>query len=202
MAAAIPAAPPGGRTLVAVAGPPASGKSTFAEALAGHMRASGRVAQVVPMDGFHLDDRVLRARGILPRKGAPESFDAAGFARLIDALAAGGEVVHPVFDRGREIAIAGAAVVPPDCGLVIVEGNYLLLDEPPWRGLAAHWSLSVFLDVAEDELRRRLLARWRGFGLDEAAAREKAEGNDIPNGLRVARGSRAADIVLAAPAPG
>ena len=196
MAAAIPAASPGGRTLVAVAGPPASGKSTFAEALAARVSSTGRAAQVVAMDGFHLDDRVLRARGILPRKGAPESFDAAGLARLIAALAAGGEVVHPVFDRGREIAIAGAAVVPPDCDLVIVEGNYLLLDEPAWRGLAAHWSLSVFLDVPEDELRRRLLARWRGFGLDEAAAREKAEGNDIPNGLRVARGSRAADIVL------
>ena len=179
-----------------MAGPPASGKSTFAEALAGHVTAAGRDARVVPMDGFHLDDRVLRARGLLPRKGAPETFDAAGLARLVAALAEGGEVVHPIFDRSREIAIAGAGIVPADCDLAIVEGNYLLLDEPAWRGLAAQWSLTVFLDVPEDELRRRLLARWRGFGLGEDAAREKAEENDLPNGLRVMRGSRPADIVL------
>lgn len=179
-----------------MAGPPASGKSTFAEALAAALAEGGRSACVVPMDGFHLDDRVLRARDLLPRKGAPETFDAAGFARLVAALGQGGEVIHPVFDRAREIAIAGAGVVPASCDLVVVEGNYLLLDEPAWRGLAAHWALTVFLHVPEEELRRRLLDRWRGHGLDEAAARAKAEGNDIPNGLRVVRGSREADVTL------
>ena len=148
------------------------------------------------MDGFHLDDRVLRARGLLSRKGAPETFDAAGFARLVAALGEGGEVVHPVFDRAREIAVAGAGVVPARCDLAVVEGNYLLLNEPPWDALAPRWSLSVFLDVPEDALRRRLMDRWRGAGLSENAARAKAEGNDVPNGLRVARGSRAADVVL------
>lgn len=202
MAAAIPAAPPGGRTLVAVAGPPASGKSTFAEALAARAAASGRDARVVPMDGFHLDDRVLRARGLLARKGAPETFDAAGLTRLVAALAEGGEVIHPVFDRARELAVAGAGVVPAACDLVVVEGNYLLLDEAPWRPLAGFWALTVFLEVPEDELRRRLLTRWRGAGLPDDAARRKAEGNDLPNGLRVTRGSRAADIVLGALAGG
>ncbi len=181
-----------------MAGPPASGKSTFAGALAGHLTDGGRTARVVPMDGFHLDDRVLRARGLLPRKGAPETFDAAGLLRLVAALGQGGEVVHPVFDRAREIAIAGAAVVPPDCDLAIVEGNYLLLDEAPWRPLAPHWSLTVFLDVPEAELRRRLLDRWRAAGLPEDEARRKAEGNDIPNGLRTVRGSRVADLRLGA----
>lgn len=153
------------------------------------------------MDGFHLDDAVLRPRGLLPRKGAPETFDAAGLVRLIAALGQGGEVVHPVFDRAREIAVAGAGVVPVSCDLAIVEGNYLLLDEAPWRDLAPHWHLTIRLDVPEAELRRRLMDRWRGLGLREAAAREKAEGNDIPNGLRVLRGSRGADIVLGADAP-
>ncbi len=198
VAAAIPSAPTGGRTLVAVAGPPASGKSTFAEALAAHVTAAGRAAQVVPMDGFHLDDRILRARGLLPRKGAPETFDAAGLVRLVAALGQGGEVVHPVFDRASETAIAGAGVVPAACDLAIVEGNYLLLDEDPWRDLAERWSLTVFLDVPEGELRRRLIARWRGAGLDDDAARAKADGNDIPNGLRVAAGARRADIAIAA----
>ena len=124
------AALPAARTLTALVGPPASGKSTLAEALVAALPG----AALVPMDGFHLDDRVLAARGLSHAKGAPETFDLGGLARLLAAVRAGEEVVAPVFDRAREIAVAGALVVPASARHVVVEGNWLLLDRPGWRG--------------------------------------------------------------------
>ena len=184
------AALPGARTVTAVVGPPASGKSTLAEAVV----AALPDAALMPMDGFHLDDRILTARGLLPRKGAPETFDVGGLARTLAAVRAGGEVIGPVFDRSREIAIAGAAVVPADARHVVVEGNWLLLDAPGWRDLGP-WDLSVRLDEREDVLRARLEERWAG--LDAEARAAKIDGNDLPNARLVRDGSRAADIVIA-----
>ena len=178
-ACAVPAR--GARRLIALAGPPASGKSPLAPRLADALGGA-----VVPMDGFHLDDTLLEPRGLLPRKGAPETFDQRGFARFIADLATGGEVFHPTFDRTREIAIAQSGVVPAECDTVVVEGNYLLLDAPGWRELAARWDLSVYLPVDPEVLEQRLIARWLGHGLPEQAARAKAMDNDIPNGARVA----------------
>lgn len=188
----------GRRLRVAVAGPPGSGKSTVAEALVQRLNAgpgAGRAA-LVPMDGFHLDNRVLEARGLLARKGAPETFDAAGFAHMVRRLGAEEEVVIPVFDRAREIAIAGAAVVGPEAAIAVVEGNYLLLAEAPWQALAAEWDCSVFLDVPEAELERRLMARWLGHGYSEAAARAKVAENDLPNARRVLARRLPCDLVL------
>ena len=79
----------------------------------------------------------------------------------------------------------------------IVEGNYLLLDEPGWRDLARHFDMTVFLEVPERELERRLVQRWLDHGHDAQAARARAQANDIPNARRVAAGSRPADLVLA-----
>ena len=186
----------GARRLVAVAGPPGSGKSTLAEALVARLTAEGRAAVLMPMDGFHLDDRLLGPRGLLPRKGAPETFDAAGFAATLRRVRTEPAVLIPVFDRVREIAIAGAAEIAAGTDLVVVEGNYLLLDEEPWRQLAPLWSLSVFLDVAPAELERRLTARWLGYGHAPEAAAEKARGNDLPNARRVLANRMAADLTL------
>ena len=180
------------RRVVALAGPPASGKSTLGAALAEAVPG----AQVVPMDGFHLDDRVLEARGLRQRKGAPETFDAAGCAHLVRRLATEPEVVHPIFDRAREIAIAGAGVVGPDCGTAIVEGNWLLLERDPWRGLRDIWDLTIRLDVPEEVLRARLTARWQGHGREAEAARHWIESNDLPNARTFAALSGPADIVL------
>ena len=146
------------------------------------------------MDGFHLDDRVLNARGLLARKGAPETFDAHGFAAMIRRLAQEPEVVIPVFDRSREIAIAGAQVVAPETEIAVVEGNYLLLDQPPWSGLADHWDLSVMLDVEEAELSRRLQQRWIAHDHSHEQALQRAQSNDLPNARRVITDSRAADL--------
>lgn len=184
------------RTVVAVAGPPASGKSTIAATLAAQLNASGITAKVVPMDGFHLDNAVLQERALFARKGAPETFDAEGFIALIERLRAGGEVSIPLFDRKRDMSIADADTVPADCAVVIVEGNYLLFDEPPWNRLADLWDLAISLEVTADELRDRLVRRWIDHGMTPEAALARTESNDLPNAARVRNASLPADLVI------
>ena len=185
---------PPGRRLVALAGPPAAGKSTRAETLAAAVREGGRSAQIVPMDGFHLDNDTLDALGLRARKGAPATFDVLGLLSLVRAVRTGGSQPYPTFDRAAD------AVVPDggrlDAEVAIFEGNYLLLDALPWRALHPFWDLTLRLDVPEAVLRERLFRRWRDHGFDADTARAKAEGNDLPNARRVLTGSRPADIVL------
>jgi len=198
LAARLLAAQGEARRVVAVAGPPGSGKSTFAERL--HAALAGRVAaEVLPMDGYHYDDIVLNARGHRPRKGAPHTFDVDGFAAMLTRLRAddGRDVAVPVFDRSIEIARAGARIVPAATRLVIVEGNYLLLDDPDWARLRPLFDATVFLRVPEDELTRRLEARWQGYSMDAAGIRAKLEDNDLPNARLVNAGSVPADYEVA-----
>ena len=193
------------RVLVAVAGAPASGKSTLAAEVAKRLRLQRCPAEVVPMDGFHLDNAILEARGLKPRKGAPETFDAQGFVLTIQRLRDNKEVIVPLFDRQRDIAIAGATAVPADCPVVIVEGNYLLFDEYPWAQLAPLWDVTAYIDVPMADLRSRLIQRWLNHGLSRTAATKRAEGNDIPNAQRVIDRALPADLILttgkAAPNP-
>ncbi len=184
------------RVLVGLAGAPGSGKSTLAAELARRLRDQRTGAEVVPMDGFHLDNAILDARGQRTRKGAPETFDADGFIHLIRRLKAGGEVFVPLFDRSRDMAIAGAQVVASDCQVVICEGNYLLFNETPWSELAPLWDISARLDVPMPELRARLIQRWLSQGLSRATATRRATANDIPNAQRVIDQALQADLVL------
>jgi pantothenate kinase len=184
------------RFVVGIAGPPGAGKSTLAETLRRDIAAKGIPVAVVPMDGFHFDDRLLEERGLLPRKGAPETFDAAGFLHLLRRLRAREpDVAIPVFDRAIEIARAGAAIVPAQTRILLVEGNYLLLDEQPWTALSDVFDLTIKLEVPLDELERRLVQRWLDLGYAYSRARDKAMSNDIPNARRVVSSSRAADMV-------
>jgi pantothenate kinase len=183
------------RRLVAIAGAPGAGKSTFVEALQAALAGQLR-SEVLPMDGFHFDDIVLNARGHRPRKGAPHTFDVGGFAATLERLARddGSEVAVPVFDRSIEIARAGARIIGPEARLVIVEGNYLLLDDPTWAPLQRFFDLTVFLDAPERVLEERLRARWNGYGLSSQEVADKLGGNDLPNAHLVTRSSRPADI--------
>jgi pantothenate kinase len=190
------------RRLVAIAGPPGAGKSTVAERLcAGLNRDAADIARVLAMDGFHLDDRVLEARGQRARKGGPDTFDVDGLAAMLDRLHAddGREIAVPVFDRSIEIARAGAEIIPAATRIVIVEGNYLLLDDPAhpaWACLAPRFDVTVMLEVPRVRLAARLAARWRSFGLDAAAMTAKIEGNDLVNADLIVTRSRAADFRL------
>jgi pantothenate kinase len=182
-----------GRFLTAPAGPPGAGKSTLAAAV---VQALGPGAKAVPMDGFHYDDAVLLARGTRDRKGAPDTFDVQGFLYLLRRLRDEDEVAIPLFDRNLEISRAGADIVTRQDRLLVVEGNYLLFNEPPWDAAAPLFDLTVWIDVPEAELDRRLCARWAHFGKTPAAARAWVDSNDLPNIRRVTAGSRAADVVL------
>ncbi|GHF43139.1 hypothetical protein [Seohaeicola zhoushanensis] len=180
------------RHLVAISGPPAAGKSTLAAELVARL---GPGAILVPMDGFHLDNAVLAPRGLLDRKGAPETFDALGFVHAMQRLATETEVVLPDFDRAQDRAIAGRIVVGPAHRIAVVEGNYLSCTHAPWNRLARLWSLSVFLDSPDAELRARLLARWQAQGLDPEAAARRADANDMAN-VAFVRASRDPAAIL------
>lgn len=186
------------RLMVAIAGPPAAGKSRLARRLVEALNSGAEhAAIVVPMDGFHYDDSVLKARGLLPRKGAPETFDVDGFAVMLERLAtATSDVAIPLFDRDLEISRAGAAIVTPEHRILIVEGNYLLLDEPGWDDLGRFFGLTAAIAVPFEELERRLVRRWLKYGMNEEDARARALSNDIPNAKRVLAHARPADYVL------
>lgn len=189
---------PGERVMIGIAGPPGAGKSTLAEAV---VAALGSRAALVAMDGFHFDNRVLAARGLSARKGAPESFDALGLLRALTRLrAAAEEVALPIFDRERDLAIAGAAVAPVSAEIVVVEGNYLLLRHPPWRAMSALFDASIFLAPSMAELERRLLARWRRHGRADAEAAAWVRDNDLVNARLVLDQSALATLRLGADA--
>lgn len=183
------------RFVVAIAGPPAAGKSTIAERIAALLPENA--AAVVSMDGFHYDDAVLERIGLRHRKGAPETFDFGGFAALLKRIrTAEPDIAIPVFDRSVEFSRAAASIVSADTKFILVEGNYLLLDEAPWIGLAPLFDFSIFLDVPRAELERRLVQRWREHGRPEDEARRWIETNDLPNIERVLARRRAAGLVL------
>lgn len=187
----------GNRVIAAVAGPPGAGKSTLAEKLVEALNAHDPgSAAVLPMDGYHYDDMLLVPRGLRPRKGAPETFDAAGFAHMLKRLRqnAEPEIAVPVFDRSIEIARAGARMIPQSVRYIVAEGNYLLLNEGRWRELHPHYDLKVMINEPEAVLRARLEDRWKEFSIEDRAW--KLDGNDLPNGRRVLNDSIEADYVV------
>ena len=137
------------RFLVAIAGPPASGKSTLSKALSNYLNEIIDLRSVVvPMDGFHLDNDCLKDLKLLHRKGAPETFDFDSFFRLLRRLEISDQpIYYPIFDRALDKVIAGRSAVYPRDQVILVEGNYLLLDEQPWSQLNLLFDYSIFLDT-------------------------------------------------------
>ncbi|MBI1418971.1 MAG: nucleoside/nucleotide kinase family protein [Limimaricola sp.] len=189
------------RLIVAIAGAPGSGKSTLSHMLADHLSEptnDAKRAIVVPMDGFHFDDIVLREQGTIERKGAPYTFDTGGLRACLERLRENREpeIAVPVFDRDIEIARAGARLIPQTCKIVLVEGNYLLLDEPPWHDLQQIYDVTFMIRVPFDTLEARLVKRWIDKGLSRPAATNRARDNDLVNARRVIEASGHADIVV------
>lgn len=187
-----------GRVIAALAGPPAAGKSTLVETLRMALIDGGLACDVLPMDGFHYDDAVLEARGERARKGAPHTFDVGGLAATLARLRSREEpeVAVPVFDRALEISRGSARIIARETPVVLVEGNWLLLDRAPWRTLAPLFDVTGMIVAEEADLRARLEERWRGFGLTPAEIVAKIEENDLPNARLVRAGSREADHIL------
>lgn len=186
------------RLVVAIAGPPGAGKSTVSATLCAAINARDPdAAVVVPMDGFHLDNAILDARDMRKRKGSPPTFDCAGFEVMLTRLREGGEdIVIPLFDRKLDLARAGADIVKADQRILLVEGNYLLLDQAPWNRLEPLFDMTVFLQVDRLELENRLVQRWLGFGYNVGSAQARALSNDMPNADLVLEHSRPADFIL------
>ena len=179
-----------GRVLLGLVGPPGAGKSTLAAALQAEFAS---VAQVVPMDGFHLANVELERLGRRDRKGAPDTFDSAGYVALLRRLLAQSddEIVYaPEFRRAIEEPIANAIPVFARTQLVITEGNYLLLDEGPWAEVKGLLDEIWYVDV-DDALRfERLTQRHEQFGRSAEEAAAWVEKTDEPNS-RLIEASRA-----------
>ncbi|TMH08901.1 MAG: nucleoside/nucleotide kinase family protein [Betaproteobacteria bacterium] len=186
----------GGRKLLGLTGPPGGGKSTLAQAL---LEALPGRAIVVPMDGFHLANAELARLGRADRKGAPDTFDSAGYVALLQRLKAqraGAVVYAPEFHRDIEEAVAGAIAVPSQVPLVITEGNYLLLDDGPWRDVRPLLDEVWYVDVDDALRRERLVQRHMRFGRSLEAARDWVASTDEPNARRIALTRERADLLL------
>ena len=181
------------RLVIAIAGPPAAGKSTFVEQLAQQLEG----AVVVPMDGFHLDNGILEKRGLLSRKGSPETFDASAYADLLMRIKQAKETVYaPEFDREMDLSRASAIEISPDAKIILAEGNYLLLDQSPWKQLHPLFDLTIQLNVPMDILQKRLVQRWLDHGLSKGEALLRAKSNDLPNAVLVIEKSIPAECVI------
>lgn len=188
-----------GTSIVGIAGAPGAGKSTLAEALVPAVAAvlgADAVAQI-PMDGFHLADVALRGLGRLERKGAPDTFDAAGYAALLRRVRQSHAVVYvPAFERDLEQPLAGALAIDPDVRVVITEGNYLLLQHPAWREVAAEIDEIWYLRADEDLRLRRLVDRHIRFGKSPDDARRWVRDVDEPNARLIEASSAHADLLI------
>jgi len=185
------------RYIVAIAGPPGAGKSTFAQALLLLLKEKSIQAKVISMDGFHLDNSILADRNLLDRKGAPATFDTAGFIHLMNRLSNfEDDVVIPEFDRNKDLSIAGSSIISTKDKVLIVEGNYLLIEEEPWTKLKKTWDQTIFINPGIDTLEQRLLNRWLRYGLDTQDAKKRTLSNDLPNARYVLEKSSDSDIQI------
>ncbi len=190
----------GRRAVLGITGAPAAGKTTLAEALVEALAASsppGWVAHV-PMDGFHLADVELTRLGLRASKGAPDTFDALGYAAMLRRLREDRDemVYAPGFERTIEQPVAGAIPVPREARLIVSEGNYLLLDDPRWRQVRSLVDEVWYAELDGPERLRRLVERHIRFGKDEAAAIAWASGTDERNAEAVAATRASADLVI------
>ena len=185
----------GERAILGITGAPGAGKSTLAQWLADEL---GDDAVLVPMDGFHLANEVLIALGRRDRKGAPDTFDAAGYVAMLERLRSqDDEVVYaPRFDREIEESIGSAIPVARSVRLVVTEGNYLLLAQDPWSRIRSLLDEAWFLMPADAVRHERLIARHMAFGKTEEEARAWSMGSDERNAVVIRATADVADLVI------
>jgi len=188
------------RVILAVAGPPASGKSTIAKKISGYFNSINKgFSSVLPLDGFHYDDTYLIPAGLRDRKGAIKTFDFGGFYHTLKRIynMDEKEVAVPVFDRKIEIARAGARIINSDTSLIVVEGNYLLIDSHPWSKLKSFFDVKVFLNIPEKIIHKRLINRWKHYNIPTKDIGKKLNQNDLPNAQFICDKSNGADYLIA-----
>jgi pantothenate kinase len=185
------------RFLIGIVGKPGAGKSTLSAYLLEELHSSE--VTVVPMDGYHLSNAVLQELGRADRKGAPDTFDVAGFASLLQRIRRekSVDVYYPVFDRSIEESIAAQGVVTKETKVVIVEGNYLLHDSGGWEVIAELLDELWFIDVDDEKRLERLIARHIAYGKSPADAQSWSRGSDEVNARTIATGRSRAHAVIA-----
>jgi pantothenate kinase len=189
-----------GRIVVGLTGPPAAGKSTLATALAAALTNDlGAPAVAVPMDGFHLANAELARLGFENRKGAPETFDANGYINLLRRLRSDESsiVYAPAFNRTINESIGSAIPVGPAVRVVVTEGNYLLVDTPPWNEVRPLLDLALYLDAPHSTRHSALVRRQLARGLSRSAAQAWAGGSDAANARLIESTRDRADRILA-----
>lgn len=180
------------RCIVGICGPPGSGKSTLTSQIASELDAV-----VVPMDGFHLPNSVLDDRGLRSVKGAPHTFDADAFVETVRRLRhAEAPIAFPSFDRLADAPVPDAVSVAPADSIVLVEGNYLLLADPPWCELRNLFDLTAFVDLDDDVRVERLIDRHIQFGRSPDEARNFVLNSDETNAALVDASRHRADVVV------
>ncbi len=189
----------GRRFLLGIAGSPGSGKTTLAKALVERInRADAGTAAYLPMDGFHLANSTLDRLGLHDRKGAIETFDGWGFVALLDRIRDETDhiVYAPSFNRVVDEGVAGEIAIGPEARVVVVEGNYLLIDEMPWSSIRDRLDATWFCETPQDERERRLVERHTRHGRTVAAATAWARDVDAANAVLIEASRHRADLVV------
>lgn len=174
----------GARFVLGIVGPPGAGKSTLAERLRDVLNEDGRVAVVAPMDGFHRSNAELDAMGARARKGEPDTFDAEAYVAALRQLRGRGRVEWPTFSRVTDEPVPGGVVIDGE-PIVITEGNYLLLEDGPWKDVRGLLDEAWFVDVPDEVLVPRLLERFLAGGRSRAEAEAKIAESDLRNAALV-----------------
>jgi pantothenate kinase len=184
------------RTIIGIIGKPGGGKSTLSKYLLKGMDPT--LVSVVPMDGFHLSNKVLKELGRSDRKGAQDTFDVKGFTTLIERIKmdSAEPIYYPIFDRSIEESIAAQGVVYPSTRVVIVEGNYLMHDRDGWQEISPLLDQSWYAFLDEDIRISRLISRHIAFGKDPESAKAWAKGSDQVNAELIETGVGRCDFLI------
>jgi pantothenate kinase len=184
------------RYFIALSGPPASGKSTISEKFIHDLNVKGFQSSILQMDGFHYDDQILKEKNLLLKKGSPETFDVMGLINFVSRLDKEDEVVIPIFDRSLELSRSSAVIISKNTKVILVEGNYVLLNSYPWKELHKFFNSTIMINCEEKILEKRLIERWKNFNLPKEEIDKKVYENDLPNGVNVLKNSIEADYIL------
>ena len=182
--------------IVAIAGPPASGKSTLAQKLTDDLRGSGLSAAFCPMDGFHKTNAQLDAEGLRSVKGRIDTFDGAAFAEAVARLSARHTFWWPRYSRHTHDPVPEGTGIDGTESVYVIEGNYILMPQEPWTSAATHFDLSIFLDAPDSLLIERMIPRHERSGRSIAEAKNKIADADLPNAAIVRSSRGRADILF------
>lgn len=185
------------RIFVAIAGPPASGKTTLCDSLEKSLKKAVTGVSAVPMDGYHYDNAILEQTNTLDRKGSPGTFDVQSLQLLLQHLKhQTAPIAAPVFDRTLDLARSSAKMIDPQDTIILIEGNYLLCECPPWNNLLELFDVTVSINVPIDTLEKRLIQRWLDHNHTPKEAKERTHHNDLPNAQFVIENSSPATYEL------